>query len=414
MHNDDSSSSNPFLSLEQSRNEVALRTGHFRVDDTVPGPTEIIPIQAIEEADCRARLRSPTPGSCNTGVKIEDQGALQHAGTPERTHAPGSPTPEAYFDSLRVDTLKLSAEVDRETAVPVGEHWIDKKREAAGSDELPIVTAHDGTELKVHPHDPNDNRTVLLKGSGVVVTAVPRGNTPVPFLSVEFGATWCWNHSLDELAEWARDFAVLWGLELGDTLVSRMDVCTDVDERFYRSDVDRFEGRHRGNLTGTVAFSDGRNGFTGLRYSRTADRNLTFRIYDKRAEVDSRDGRSFWPEVWDAHNVPEESPVWRVEFEAQRSKLRERGIDSWEDLTRGKIESFWSYCTEEFARMDRQAWDRTQDASTQDPAERVETDPVHDPERKELQIMGLAKSIADRDENRTVEDVLKDLPDKYL
>lgn len=354
---------------------------------------EVLSIDAIEQADCRALQRAPTPGLCNTGVKIDGQRALQPAGTPGRTRERGNPTPDQYFDALRVDTLKLSAKVDMDTADPVGEHWIEKKRVAAHAEDLPTIQAHDGTELKVHPHGPNDNRAVLMTGEGIEVTAVPK--SPVPFIAFEFGAEQCWNRSPAELVQWARDFAALWGIEITSTLVSRLDACVDVDERFYRSDVDRFEGRHRGNLTGTVAFSDGRKGFTGFRYDRSKDRDLTFRVYDKRAEADSGDGRSLWPEVWDAHQVDEDTPVWRVEFEARRGRLEARGIDSWDDLTRSKLEQFWTYCTEQFARMDRQVWDRIQNASTQDAAERAEVDPNYDPERLTKQAAGCVRRIAD-------------------
>jgi hypothetical protein len=281
--------------------------------------------------------------------------------------------------------------VDRQTVDRLGSRWIEKKRKA--SDSTQTVTAHDGTAFEVQPHDPNDNRTVCMVAPGIEMTAVPAGRTPVPWVSVEFGAVWCWNHSLDELASWARNACQSFGMRFSRTLVTRMDACVDVDERFTRSDVRRFEGQHRGNLTGTVAFSDGTNGFTGLRYQRTKDRDLTFRVYDKCAEVDTRDGHTFWNEVWDAHDVDEDSPVWRVEFEARRGRLRERGIDSWKSLTSNTLEQFWSYCTEDFARMDRQLWDRIQDASTQDASEREEVDPVFDPEQLTKQAAGSMERI---------------------
>ena len=339
---------------------------------------------------CRAPTHAPAPGSCNTGVITSDQGALRCAPVRKGAHAPGSSSPEAYFDSLRIDTLKLSAEVNTDSVRSLGADLIQKKR----SSDTETITAHDGTSLEVQSHDPNDNRSVLLLGEGIEITAVPIGDTPVPFLAVEFGASWCWNHTAPEIIQWARDFCTSFGIETTRTLVSRMDVCTDVDERFFRSDVGRFEGKHRGALTGTVAFTEADDTFTGLRYQRSEGRPLTFRVYDKRKEVETRDGHTFWNEVWESYDVDENTPVWRVEFEAQRPRLKERGIDTWEDLTQSKIERFWTYCTEDFARMDRMVWERVQSVSTERSADRVEVDPQFDPESLQRQADGCIESAA--------------------
>lgn len=354
----------------------------------------------------RAPAHAPTPASCNTGVKNRDQGALQCAGTHSGATAPGSPGPEDYFNSLRIDTLKLSAEVASESIRRLGMRWVEEKR-SSDPENPSVVTAHDGTELEVKAHDPNDNRSVLMVGEGVEVTAVPKGQTPVPFVGVEFGASWCWNHSPEELTEWARKFCEHFGMVIERALVSRMDACTDVDERFYRTDVGRFEGEHRGALSGTVTFSGADDSFTGLRYERSTHRPLTFRVYDKRAEVDTRDGHTFWNEVWKAHDIAEGTPVWRVEFEAQRPRLRERGITTWEDLTEERIERFWTYCTGDFARMDRELWSSVQGASTQDAADRATVEPQFDPEHLQRQADGCVESAAEGNRTSKAEELAR-------
>ena len=389
--------------LDSALHRIAHENGQWVAENG-----DVHRIEAIEAPDCRAPAHAPTPGLCNTGVIIESQGALQGGRDAGATPTRGTFTPNDYFGSLRLDTLKLSAEVATESAERVGLEWIEKKRKAADdTDSAPRVTAHDGTQLKVKAHGPNDNRSVLMVGSGIEVTAVPSGNTPVPFLAIEFGAAPCWNHSVDELTQWAQDFADYFGLWLDRTLVSRMDACTDVDERFYRSDVDRFEGQHRGGLTGTVAFENDANRFTGLRYERSSHRPLTFRVYDKRAEVDTRDGHTFWEKVWDRHGVNEDTPIWRVEFEARRGRLKERGIRSWGDLNQSNLERFWTYCTTKFARMDRQVWDKVQDASTQDAADRAETEDHFDPEGLHRQADGCMDSAARKGDTSKAEELAR-------
>lgn len=359
----------------------------FQGGDWVVGlGSDNLDLYRIEGVERRAPAGTRAPGPCNTGAKTSTHRALRRTGTRVGRHERGK-----YFDSLRVDTLKLSADVATDSVRQLGFDLIELK-DAAGSDPSPTVTVHDGTELEVKPHAPNDNRAVLMVGDGVEVTAVR--TCDVPFLSVEFGAAWCWNYAPEELADWVRDLAAFWGIEIERTLVSRLDLCVDVDERFFRSDIDRFEGQHRGNLEGSVSFSDGAHGFTGLRYQRTSDRDLTFRVYDKRAEVDTRDGHTFWNEVWDAHDVGD-GMIWRIEYEAQRGRLRERGIDTWDDLDGDSLESFWSYCTQSFSRMDRQIWSRAQDASTQDVADRAAVEPQFDPQGLHRQADGCLDAAAD-------------------
>jgi len=426
MHDTSSSSdeaSSPSLSTlwvdrERSRNETALSCGAFPVGElpnSDPREPDIVPIAEVEaEVECRAHT-TRTPVQCNTGVRIRSQGALRCAGTPEHTPERGSYTPESYFDALRLDTLKLTAEVDRETVERLGSEWLDQKDLAAERDETPTVTAHDGTELEFKSSNTDrlhDNRTVLMRGEGIQITAIPQGNTPVPWIGIEYGAEQCWNHSPGELVQWARDFCTLFGIKVEATKVSRMDACVDVDERFYHSDLRRFGGYFGGDFAGTMEFSDGSSGFTGFRYERSTTRPLTFRVYDKRAEQESTDG-DFWPDVWSEHQVGDDAPVWRVEFEAGRDRLKERGVDTWSDLKGQKIERFWTYCTTSFAHMDRQVWDRVQDASTQDAAERAEVEPQRDAERLKLQGLGAIKAAAEV-EGRDVHEVVNELQEEYL
>mgnify|MGYP006288976589 CR=1 FL=1 len=395
---------------DQRRNQAHVNAGLFPVGElpqSAPEDFDLVPIASIEADDDPPRTRTPASGV--TGVTNRSQGAPRRAGD---TRAPGStddftPDESGYFDSLRVDTLKLSARVDRDSVDELQDVLSRRKERARQEDECTTLDAHDGTELHVRGSTPDDNRKVLLDGGPIVVTAMAQEN--IPWLSFTFRAAACWQNDVDELVQWARDFAAFYGIEIMDTLVSRLDLCTDVDERFYGTDTRKLSGRFSNQ---TAVYRD-RGKVHAITYERTSDRPVCWRIYDKRHEVDDRDGRSFWPEVWDAHDVDEDAPIWRVEFEAKRARLRERGIDSWEDLTAENVNAFWTYCTEEFTHMDRQVWDRVQDVTVEEAAERADVDSIYDPERMELQIMGMARRIA-REEDRSIRDVLDDLPDKYL
>jgi hypothetical protein len=420
-HSDSSAASSPSLSelwetRSQRRNEHHLTDGIFpagELPNSDPEKPDLVPIVAVEsDPDCRAPASRRAPGSRNTGAKIPSQCAQRGAHTRKRTHAPGTePDLQAddYFGELRIDTVKLSARVETDSVDRLGFRWVEKKQAAADAGKPPVIKAHDGTELKVKPHTPDDNRAVIAEADGIVLTAVPKCD--VPFLSIKFRADRCWASDPAELAEWAAKFAAHHGIRITDTLVSRLDLCTDIDSRFRRNDVDRFEGQHRGNLTGTMSFSDGRKGFTGLRYDRTASRDLTFRVYDKRAEADARDG-SFWPEVWDQYGINADTPIWRVEYEAQRGRLKERGIDSWKSLNSKDLERFWSYCTEDFARMDKRQWSDVQEASTEAAAERAEVESIFDPDGLHAQADGCIGSAAEGTGNSKAEELARLIQDQ--
>jgi hypothetical protein len=82
-----------------------------------------------------------------------------------------------------------------------------------------------------------------------------------------------------------------------------------------------------------------------------------------------------------------------VEFEARRARLRERGIDTWDDLDRAAVERFWTYCVTDYCRMDRQVWDKVQDASPRMGAPRREIATVFDPEQLKAQVIGIIEKL---------------------
>jgi hypothetical protein len=303
-----------------------------------------------------------------------------------RTPPPGD-SPSDYFGELRVDTLKLSAYIP--STAKVERCWTDRKRKVC-QDEGQTVEAHDGTELDIQQHAPNDNRGFLATGRGIELTAFAKGNTPE--LAIEFSAERCWNNSLAELTEWAENFLAFWGLSPSGTLVSRVDLACDVPERFTASDVQRFAGRFGSGLS--VEYDSTNSVAETIHYARNGSRPLCFRVYNKRAEQ-QQGGRQWWPEVWDAYGIDDDTPVWRVEFEFRRKRLKERGVDTWQDLTAQKLNSLWTYATTEFARLDRGVWSDVQDASTEPAAERIEAESMYDPELIHSQITGLVKKLRD-------------------
>ena len=275
--------------------------------------------------------------------------------------------------------MKLSARLEEDDPA-VFDWWKQLKRQANQGEDKSIE-GHDGRELHVADDSPGDNRAVLMKTADnqLSVTAIGAGDTP--HLAIEFGAHLCYQSDLQDLIQWARDFAAHYGLDIRDTLVSRLDVRTDIDERFYRNDTEKLEGHAARRTEGTWAD----NGKLRTLYCARSN-GICYRIYDKRHDVEDSNP-SYWDQVWEAQGVTADE-IWRVEFELHRDKLRRYGVETWDDLDREAVEQLWTYCTD-WLRIDRQVWDRVQDASPAIGAVREEVEPRFDPSQLKAQVTGI-------------------------
>ena len=70
-------------------------------------------------------------------------------------------------------------------------------------------------------------------------------------------------------------------------------------------------------------------------------------IYDKREEV-RHHGKLLWPVVWSQHQIPSDSPVWRIEARWTRKSLLALGLDDAEDLTDRAVAALWQWFTRQY------------------------------------------------------------------
>lgn len=89
-----------------------------------------------------------------------------------------------------------------------------------------------------------------------------------------------------------------------------------------------------------------------LQFGRRKGGGLSARIYNKPLEM-AKKGSTWLLEEWGDQYVPGEQ-VWRVEFEFGRTVLRNRGIDTLDDLF-ANIGGLWAYGTEWLSFRDRTA-----------------------------------------------------------
>lgn len=82
---------------------------------------------------------------------------------------------------------------------------------------------------------------------------------------------------------------------------------------------------------------------TGLQFGRRSGGRMTARVYEKSGQA-ARTGATFWRDLW-GERFREGESVWRVEFEAGRTILRELGIDTPADLF-ANLGGLWGYATD--------------------------------------------------------------------
>lgn len=391
------SSPSPYAGLHESRERVLQRA---REKSPGGGPKRWISPSISQIEGCKSN--TPLINSTVEGVKslacqeFKWVSNTQRASVKKSSASSGRYSPEDYFGKLRVDRLKLAARLPKELISPVGKEWLQRKRRARSGEEVYVET-HDDTGLLVHPGSPGaEMKKLLARGDGVTLAALK--NAPkVTDLSIAFGAARCWHNGLDDLVQWARDFLSLYSLEPDETLVTRLDLAVDVGTAFCRADEASVEGRCAKDFASYTR--DGK--YTGFHIRRSGKRPLTLRVYDKRERADENDARSHWEAVWEEYSVPDDSPVWRVEYEAQRDRLRQRGIGSWDDLGDEAVEAFWTYCTDEYARLEDvegetlEVWERVQSASTEASVDRAEVEEVFDPDSLRAQALGCLRASAD-------------------
>jgi hypothetical protein len=136
-------------------------------------------------------------------------------------------------------------------------------------------------------------------------------------------------------------FSDLVGLEVPDLRwsVARVDLFADFQGWNLRAkDRDRFVCR----ATTLNTFEESEE-LTGFQFGRRAGGGLSARIYEKAGQA-ARTGAAWWPAVWGEHYRPG-VPVWRVEFEAGRTMLRELSIDTPQDLF-ANLGGLWGYATD--------------------------------------------------------------------
>lgn len=128
------------------------------------------------------------------------------------------------------------------------------------------------------------------------------------------------------------------GGEPSEATVSRIDLCADI-QGFEPTEFDRkrFVTRAR-NKKGIWEENATGETFTGFFFGK---KNMAFRLYNKSIEI-KKSGNLWIIERWNKNGYDPEIPVWRIEYQLRREKLRELNIKTVSDAL-DSLDSLWTY-----------------------------------------------------------------------
>ncbi len=160
---------------------------------------------------------------------------------------------------------------------------------------------------------------------------------PAAFFTLRQSALWRvgWREAVVELEEWIR------GLFEEDAIirVSRADICVD----FQGLDLAAIDLKKDFVTRADTVTTQYETGSGQLRqFSAGKSNHLRASLYNKGKDVDTK-GKTWQRLIWDKSGYDAAARVDRLEFQCGSEFLRERSIDTLDDLRR-KLPGLWSYC----------------------------------------------------------------------
>jgi len=121
--------------------------------------------------------------------------------------------------------------------------------------------------------------------------------------------------------------------------VSRVDLCCHTDNFVLTHNDDTyFKGKHFSHDEKTF-----RRKVCGMNFGSRKTKKVYCRIYNKTLEVTQKRQKLWFYTIW-AENGLKIDNVWNIEFEIKRDFLRNKGINTVEELY-SSLKTIWEYCT---------------------------------------------------------------------
>jgi hypothetical protein len=133
--------------------------------------------------------------------------------------------------------------------------------------------------------------------------------------------------------------------EIEEQKISRIDVCADFYTKFNLELIPRKAWVMQAQDYGSRYVGDR---FSGFLFGAGGD--VLGRLYDKALEIEKKSKKTFFYPLWEKGGWMGELPVWRMEFQLRRERLKDMGINSTLDLD-DKLNGLWQYCCQKWLRL---------------------------------------------------------------
>lgn len=243
-----------------------------------------------------------------------------------------------------VDSLYLSYK--GELANEVDERLEDRKKSAQSDDDeqqsIAQITIADRL-FNVSAHGAGRFRYVISDDRFRI--QISKGNK-LPLAYAKISSEYLTYVPIDRIEQELNVIVNSLGLVHDHAKVSRADLCADfipgiaMDEFNVRQWVTRARKK--------AAYWTVGDRFTG--WAIGAGGAIQFRIYDKVMEIIEESSKTYLFKVWEAYGWKPNDPVWRPEFQAGSTALRELGIETVPQL-HDNLGGLWKYLTEDWLRL---------------------------------------------------------------
>jgi hypothetical protein len=245
----------------------------------------------------------------------------------------GEPTSASVRELVSgVDALYLSvwAEIPEELL-----RRLDLGRAVAQAGQAPVPFEFAGVQFGLAPHAWHRYRYLLQHEFGLVGISP---STHLPPIRIQPRAEFLHGLGVESVVDAFRtmlemEVAVPW------MSVARLDLFAD----FQGWPVDREPESSFVVRAKDVTLRSQRGRRTGLQFGKRSSGTIVGRIYNKTAEI-AQSGHGWWYDMWAERYVCGQ-PVWRVEFEFDRSALKQFELDPVEKVL-ARAGGLWAYATE--------------------------------------------------------------------
>jgi len=201
-----------------------------------------------------------------------------------------------------------------------------------------------GQELEVKPGG-TSRHEIMLKNDDITVSVCidANGGKHYPEIKVHYTSAMLWRVGVQKAWDDTKNWINQWA-EVTENKVSRVDLCTDVESPLPKLSHDFREVNGKAITRNRyVSITRHNSGLLESGYSFGSGSPVRCRVYDKELEIERQSYKEWFHDLWREAGW-QGGPVTRVEFQMRRKFLKDRGINTIEQLI-DRQSDIWQYLT---------------------------------------------------------------------